>query len=279
MYIHNSPNYLSLKDSKKQLMAFQKLLPFLFIIALSSCRTFESTKMFSTQKEFQYLDPPAAPSQTVIQPNDVLSITMQSNNGSAMLDASMAVGGIGNNSSQLQQQLNGRRSTFEYLVEKDSLVKIPTLGRIKLGGLTVREAEDFLEEMFGENYVEPYVRIDITNKKVFLFLEQATSASVLNLPKEDISLVEALAQIGGLSKYSKSYQIRLLRGAKENVQVYNFNFYSLESFKSADITLYANDIVYIETRPRYIVKAIDEVQPYLLLITTALLAYNTFKSL
>jgi len=259
-------------------MTFQNLIPFLLLFALTSCRTFESTKMFSTEKEYEYLAPPAAPSQTVIQPNDVLSITMQSNNGSAMLDASMSIG-VGSGSNQVRQQISGGRGGFEYLVEKDSLVKIPTLGRIKLGGMTIREAEDFLEKQFGENYVDPYVRIDITNKKVFLFLEQATSASVLELPKEDVSLVEALAQIGGLSKYSKSYQIRLLRGSRDDVQVYNYNFYNLESFKSADITLYANDIVYIETRPRYVVKAIDEIQPYLLLISTALLAYNTIKSL
>lgn len=238
------------------------------LASLTSCRILNSSTMFSTGKDFRYLDPPKTASHNTIQPNDVLHITMQTNKGYNLLEAN------------INSNANNRMSNYQqisYLVEKDSLVKLPTLGRIKIGGLTIREAEDMLEKKFSDDYKDPFVQIRITNKKVFIFLNQATRASTINLPQEDMSLIEALSNIGGLSKYSKSYKIRLLRGSQDNVQIYNYNFYSLESFKSANLTLQANDILYIETRARYIGKVVEEIQPYMILLSTGLLAYNTFQ--
>jgi len=228
--------------------------------------------MFSTQSDFQYLDPPKTASHNTIQPNDVLNITMQTNKGYSLLEANINSGG--NNRAYTN---NNPRYQMGYLVEKDSLVKLPTLGRIRIGGLTIREAEDMLEKEFSKDYKDPFVKIKITNKKVFIFLNQSTNASTINLPEEDMSIIEALADIGGFTKYSKSYKIRLLRGSQDNVQVYNYNFYSLESFKSANLTLQANDIVYIETRARYVGRVVEEIQPYMILLSTGLLAYNTFQ--
>jgi hypothetical protein len=46
--------------------------------------------------------------------------------------------------------------------------------------------------------------------------------------------------------------------------------------KSANFLLQANDIIYVESRPKYASKVISEIAPYIGLLTSALFIYGLF---
>lgn len=228
--------------------------------------------MFRTDKQYQFSEfQPKQNKNQIIQPNDKISIQMATNEGHILLESQFT--GQGNPQMYRNDQY---RKDLDYLIEEDSLVKIPTLGRIKLGGKTIREAEDHLEELFSENYQNPYVKIKVTNRKVTIFFEQGKSGQVLTLPEENMTLIEAIAVAGGLSENSKSYEIKLLRGdLGAESTIYKYNISSAKELSNYNFTLEANDIIYVEARPRYVTKFLHEIQPYLMLITTTLLLYTT----
>jgi len=219
--------------------------------------------MFRTGDDFTFSEFRPSEKEYKIQPYDKLSINITTNAGYQLI-------GIGES-----RNLGNRE--IEYLVEFDGLVKVPTLGRIPIEGLTIREAESMLEEKYSKYYQNPFVFIKVTNRKVIIFKDGGTTGSVINIPEENFTIVEALAMSGGLSNISKSYRIRLIRGElSENPEVFIYDLYDLKKLQEQNIYLEANDIIYIESKPRYVSKVLTEINPYLSLISTVLLVVSLF---
>ena len=109
------------------------------------------------------------PSKTeyVIKPYDRISLRVVSNIGESFFSA-----GISNQSGTADYQRN--QKGFEFSVEFDGMVKVPILGRIPISGKTVREAEKNLEELYSEYFVNPFVLIEVTNRKVMIFMNSGT---------------------------------------------------------------------------------------------------------
>ena len=51
---------------------------------------------------------------------------------------------------------------------------------------------------------------------------------------------------------------------------------TIEGVKNANLVLQANDIIYVEPRERVPQRILENVTPYLSLVTTALLVYSLF---
>jgi polysaccharide export outer membrane protein len=219
--------------------------------------------MFRVPSDYKYSDFKPNEKEYKIQPFDKLDVKVFYNNGVNLIE--------------LNQGTATSQSSIEYDVEYDGLVKLPSLGRISLTGLTVRQAEDLLETKYKEFIVDPFVKIAVINKRVIVFSNGSTSGKVLTLKNDNYSLIEALAESGGISDYTKSYRIKLLRGDINNPEVFLFNLQKVSDMKNANFILQANDIIYVESRPRYVSKVLSEITPYLSLLSSALLVYSIFK--
>lgn len=247
------------------------------LCVLSSCVGLRSTVMFRTDKdtEFTKFDTATVVGERSLQPNDRITLMMSTNSGHSLLESGMFYEGKSNSGSQM---FNRERTNVNYLIESDSLVKLPTLGRVKLGGLTIKHAESQLENLLSEHYQNPFVKISVVNRKVMLFFEEGTKAHVINLPDENMTLIEALAQVGGLSQNSKSYHIKLVRGPSASPKVFKYNLSTVKDYKKADMVLMANDIIYVEARPRYVNKLLRDMQPFFTMATTLILTYTTIAT-
>ena len=88
-----------------------------------------------------------------------------------------------------------------YLVRQDSLVEFPIIGDINLVGKTIKEAELYLEKIFSEFYVDPFIVLGVNTKRIFLFSgSSGGEAAVLPLTYNNMTLFEVLASSGGLVK-------------------------------------------------------------------------------
>jgi len=227
-----------------------------------SCRTINSNEMFKTPPEFQYSEFKPSEKECKIQPFDKLDVKIFSNDGFKLVDVSQST-------QPLQDPIN-------YLVEYDGQVKLPTVGRIQISGKTIREAESMLEEKYKEIFVDPFVLITVTNKRIVVFSGGASTGKVILLTNDNYTLIEALAEAGGITDFSKSHKIKLLRGDLNNPEIFLFNVRDLKDMKNANFMLQANDIIYVEARPKYATRIISEISPYISLLSSALLVYGLF---
>jgi polysaccharide export outer membrane protein len=195
--------------------------------------------------------------------NDNIEIQINPNKGAILLE---------NNTSN-SSNIKSLTATVEY----DGTVKLPALGRVQVKDLTVRELELMLEERFKELFIDPFVKVNIPNKRILIFAGNDGSARVITLTNQNTTLLEAIASNGGITGTAKANRIKLIRGDRENPKVYLINLSTIEGMKQGNIVLQGNDIIYIEPRNDYVINATNRIAPYVAAINIFILLYSITK--
>lgn len=242
------------------------LLFFLSILLFSSCKVFYPDLMLRTEKDFPYSPSDSMLSREyVIRPNDALNIQVFSNNGYKLIDVMGPAG-----------QTTTTGNTINYLVKNEGFAILPLLDSVYLAGYTLSAAENLLSKKYAYYFVNPFVRITVSNRRCFVFSGRG-SGKVINLTNENMSLLEVLAVSGGITG-GKAYSIKIIRGELSNPKIIKIDLSTIEGMKKSNLQIDANDVIYVE--PVLSVTAItDKIIPYLTLITTTLLVYSTLTGL
>lgn len=128
-------------------------------------------------------------------------------------------------------------------VRMDGTVSVPLIGEFKVTEMPIRDVEKKLEEKLAYYIVEPKVSINsvtISSKKVFV-LGEVTSQSVITM-EENTTLLQAIAQAGGVTNNAKTSEVSLIRGG----QVYTVDLNrALKGDLSQNVTLMAGDAIYV----------------------------------
>ncbi|MBR5644632.1 MAG: polysaccharide biosynthesis/export family protein [Salinivirgaceae bacterium] len=243
------------------------VLPFLALCTMQSCKVLYPNQMLKTDSNYDFDDFDVNQPEYVINLYDKLDVRVYTNNGIQLINTEQGGGNVQN-----------QTSTLGYLVDSDSTVKLPTIGRVKVAGLTIAAAENRLEDMYKQYYQQPFVKVNVTNRRVIIFRSGSNSGSVLTINNEKFTLIEALAQAGGMDDLSKAYRIKVLRGDLKNPKVYLYNISSIEDVKKSNLVLQSNDIIYVERRPKYVQRTLSEIAPYVSLLNTVMLIYLMAKN-
>lgn len=182
------------------------------------------------------------PPKTYIQPNDILSISVSSLNPQATIifnnpnmqtvTASSATGGI------LQ--------TPGYLVNAAGYIQYPVLGDIKVAGLTTDQIRKQISESLVDKklLLDPIVMVRQLNFKVSV-LGEVGHPTVINVPSEKISLLEALGLAGDITIYGRKDNVMVIREEDGIKKIKHIDLNSDELFNSPYYYLKSNDIVLV----------------------------------
>lgn len=243
-----------------------------FVIIFSSCRLINRERMLQTGDDYPYAQfSEKIDREYKISPNDFISFQIFANDGFQLINiGGSGTSGMGSTGAVNTSATGG--SGGGYLVEYDGFIKFPVIGRTYVKGLTVRQMEMMLEDMFAEYYHKPFVILRVTNRRVFVFA--GGSSKVVPLTYDNTTLFEVLATIGGVPSGGKADKIKIIRGDLKNPEVYMINLSTLEGIKNYDLVMQGGDIVYIEVRKDIINQSLALLAPYISIITSALLIYG-----
>jgi polysaccharide export outer membrane protein len=215
---------------------FINIVAFLLIGSFASCVNTQKATYFNSLKDMK-IDSGARVPEPVIQKNDILNIAVSSLNPDATAIFNMAPT-VNTNSGT---QLNG------YLVSDDGFIQFPVLGNIKAAGLTKNELKQFITKSLldKKQLVDPIVSVRFINFKVTV-LGEVKNPTVINVPNEKISLLEAIGLAGDLTIYAKRDNVLVIREEGESKVIKRLNLNSNELFSSPYYYLKANDVVYAE---------------------------------
>ncbi len=228
------------------LRCLRSIVPYLAVIALfgSSCKTLQAPIYFNNVKDTLFkgsnydLEP-------VIHTNDLLSITVTSPNpeATAMFNAPNVGAGA---ATGVATQGTGN-AAGGYLVNKDGNIHFPVLGNVKAAGLTKQELKDGITKALLDRklLVDPIVNIRFTNFRVTV-LGEVMRPTVVNVPSEKISILEAIGMAGDLTIYAKRDRIILIREEAGSKMVRRLNLNSTDIFNSPYYYLKSNDVIYAE---------------------------------
>jgi polysaccharide biosynthesis/export protein len=244
----------------------KRILILAIISMLVSCKVFEPSQMLRTKpgQEYQtYTD--SIVNEYRIAPDDVINFIVLPNKGERIIS------GV---SDQSQSNTPTEKSGLSYIIERDGTANMPLIGSTKFEGLTRREAEIMLEEKYAAYINNPYVKINVENRRVFVF--HGASSTVFKLENQNTTLFEVLAQAGG-TEDSKAHKIKLIRKVNNVPQVYLIDLSKIENVNQGNIIVQSNDVIYVTPRTHVTERIIATVTPYLSLLATAFAAIALFK--
>ena len=219
------------------------------LIIVSSC-TINSNRMLRTPKnyEFDKIENELSELEYQIDVNDQLTFQLYTNNGFQLIDMFSATAGGGVQTQRMMQNGSGGAGAGGglYLVRIDSLIEFPIIGDINLVGKTIKEAEIYLENIFSEFYVDPFIVLGVSTRRVFLFSgSSGGEASVVNLGFNNMTLFEVLASAGGISSSNSSKKIKIIRRTKEGIKIFNADLSTINGINEGNMIMQSHDIIYI----------------------------------
>ena len=138
---------------------------------------------------------------------------------------------------------NSTARLYLYLVEEDNSIDYPYIGRVEVVGKTLREVKLLLEEKL-DGMLQGYsVDVRLANRSFSIIGESGTGR--YNIPREQLTIYEALAMSGDLSLYANRKEVHLIRQTPEGTKVMKFDLRSKSIIDSEYYFIQPNDVIYI----------------------------------
>jgi len=234
-----------------------------------------------------------------IQPNDFLDMRIYTNKGERIIDPNgqLQMGSPAGQSPSLSPRTGGSvsraganasASGLEILVQADGTAALPVVGQVRVGGLTLHQADSTLQILYSPFYRDPFIQTRVTNNRVIVL---GSTGQVVPLANDNMNLLEVLALAGGVDgggssggggvyRYGgKTSNIRIIRGDLKNPQVEQINLSTIAGMRRANLQMEPNDIVYIEPVRRRFLEGLTDAGPVFSAAATLLGAVSVVFSL
>lgn len=224
-----------------------------------------SSLMLKANKEYVYdeLNIDSAnqsKNEYIIGLDDVLQFQFYTNKGIKVLD-------LASGTETTKSNVN---NILKYVIGSDSLIKLPYLEQVNIVGKTIREAETHLEMLYSGFYVDPFVQISVTNKRVIVFPGTGGEAKVVYLENNNTTLMEAIGLAGGIQDRGKASTIKLYRKENGKRKVYLIDLSTIEGLQYTDLVVQNGDYIYVEPVPQYIRESLKEVTPIISIVSSTI---------
>jgi polysaccharide export outer membrane protein len=219
---------------------------------LSSCSTPKNITYFKDVPDTmkRKMVEMAAYSTPVIQPDDILQVTIQTLDPGAtgilnqQNNATWPVMGNGNSPANNiggspAGDING------YIVDKNGYVILPLIGKVNVKDKTTTQVRDEIRTKAEEYFKEPVVNVRFANFKITV-LGEVLKPSAYVMPNEKVTLLDAIGIAGDLTIYGKRENVLLIRDENGKKLFIRFNLNDSNVFASPYFYLHQGDVIYVE---------------------------------
>lgn len=220
----------------------------------------------------------------VFSANDWITIQIETDKGEKLVDPNgdyirdIMLNSLSGNkgTNPMAFQMTNSNEEIQFLIKSNGYANLPIIGEVYLAGLTYAKADSLLAQLYSNIFDNPMVICRAFNRRCFVL---GASNKVIEMPNERINLFEVLAQIDGLPNYSKLGEIKIIRGFQtEKQEIFQVSLTNLTDLSKHNLTIYPNDIIYIEPTRRIGLLAISDISTILsisLSLITFILIFST----
>lgn len=255
---------LYLGKNKGSFVAISRTCLFFVCLLLSSCYTSKGVNYLQSKKESMSI--PVKPTEYLVQPNDILSIKVQSR------DPEQA--DFFNLTSVENRNIQANPASLfltGYTVNEEGMINLAIVGELKVSDLSVEEIRDLVQDEIDKYLLNATVSVALTSFKISV-LGDVKNPGTNYVYNRQSTIFEALSAAGDLNFTAKRKKIKLIRQVGDVVNVVNLDLRDPDIIKSPYYFLHPNDVIYVDTsRQRVIQNNIGVFGILLSAITTTIL--------
>ena len=159
--------------------------------------------------------------------------------------------GSGVSSHMMRQSTGGTGyDLYTYEVRDDGTIDFPMVGDVLVRGLTTREVKRAIEQElsgFVKNYGDYQmisVEVNIVSRRFSVISDRGSGT--FSIPKEKITIFEALAMAGDIGDFGDRSQVRIVREKEGVTDIKTFDVRSNDIINSEFYYIEPNDVIYIQ---------------------------------
>lgn len=235
-----SESKLKKTENMNRIIAFSCIS--LTILSFCSCLETRNISYFNNAIDTLYADN-GIEREIIIQPNDILSISI----GSLNAEASAIFNTSNNYIISSATAAGSNTQSSGYLVNTDGFIQLPMLGNIKAANFTKKELKQAITQTILDKklLIDPIVNIRHMNFEVTV-IGEVGHPTVITVPSEKISMLKALGLAGDITIYGKKENVLLIREVNGKRKVNHVDLNSAKFLSSPFYYLKPNDVVYVE---------------------------------
>ncbi len=176
-----------------------------------------------------------------LQKQDILYIKISSTNSeiSELFNIDSGVGRMGN------MDNNGNFYLQGVTIRESGFIVLPVLDSIRVEGLTIDHAEQKVQKKVNEVLNNAIVKVKLVSFYVE-FLGEVNRQGRLSVMQDDINILDALSQMGGITDYGNRANVMIIRKTKSGTKTFRVDLTKRDLLTSEKFYLLPYDMVVVE---------------------------------
>ena len=133
---------------------------------------------------------------------------------------------------------------YGYLVKDGGFLDLPSLGKIKAEGFTLRELEDIIKKIAISYFEQPIVKLNIINFEISV-LGAVNNPGNYKIVNPNANVLYALSLASDMTEYGNRKKVKIIRNDKAEKRVFYVDLTDLKTLNNPNFMLQPHDVIYV----------------------------------
>ena len=133
---------------------------------------------------------------------------------------------------------------YGYIINEEGNLDLPSLGKVKAAGFTLRELENVIKNIAVSYFESPVIKLNIINFEITI-LGEVNKPGTFRIIDPEVNILYALSLSGDMTQFGNRRKVKVIRNENELNRVFYVDLTKKGVLNNSDFMLQPHDIIYV----------------------------------